>query len=461
MSVKSCVRHCKTYSDFFEVSIGLRQGEVMSPILFSLFVEDLELFLQRSVDCGLTVYDITLILLSFADDMVILGSSQQDLQNSLNLLYEYCHKWGLTVNTDKTKVLIFRKRGRVDNRLVFTYNDNQLDIVDNFNYLGVVFNYTGTFLLNQQHLSGKGLKAMYTLLCNVRNIDFTPKTLCQLFDSFVGSILCYSCEVWGFSKSKEIERIHLKYCKQILGVKLSTSNAGVYGELARYPLYICRFVRIIKYWFKLLHTDNIILRNVYTLSLNDCYNGCSNWTSRVKLLLYEFGFGDIWINPYSVIPVRFITAFKQRLVDNFVQKWKSDLDANSVLVAYKYIKNEFLYEEYLDIVQNKNLRRYLTKLRLSSHNLKIETGRYGRNRIERNQRYCDFCNTTDIEDEYHFVCVCPAYSDLRYKHIEIYYYNPRSMYNFCNLLQTREKSHLVNFAKFLYEAFERRKTLSI
>lgn len=165
---------------------------------------------------------------------------------------------GPDVNTDKTKVLIFRKRRRVDNRLVFTYNDNQLDIVDTFNYLGVVFNYTGTFSLNQQHLSGKGLKAMYALLCNVRNIDFTPKTLCQLFDSFVGSILCYCCEVWGFSKSKEIERIHLKYCKQILGVKLSTSNAGVYGELARYPLYICRFVRIIKYWFKLLHTDNII-----------------------------------------------------------------------------------------------------------------------------------------------------------------------------------------------------------
>lgn len=75
-SVKSCVRHCKTYSDFFEVSIGLRQGEVMSPILLSLFVEDLELFLQRNIDCGLTVYDITLILLLFADDIVILGSSQ-------------------------------------------------------------------------------------------------------------------------------------------------------------------------------------------------------------------------------------------------------------------------------------------------------------------------------------------------------------------------------------------------
>lgn len=63
----------------------------------------------------------------------------------------------------------------------------------------------------------------------------------------------------------------------------------------------------------------------------------------MKLMLYEFGFGDIWINPYSITPVLFLNAFKQRLVDYFVQKWKSELDTNSVLVAYKYIKNEFIY----------------------------------------------------------------------------------------------------------------------
>ena len=151
----------------------------------------------------------------------------------------------------------------MDNRLVFTYNDNQLDTVDNINYLGVVFNYAGILLINQHHLSEKSLKAMYTLLCNVRNIDFTPKTLCQLSDSFVGPIMCYSSEMWDFSKSKKIELIHLKHCKQILDVKLSSSNAGVYGELARYHFYICRFVRIIKCWFKLLPTDNIILIKTY------------------------------------------------------------------------------------------------------------------------------------------------------------------------------------------------------
>ena len=86
--------------------------------------------------------------------------------------------------------------------------------------------------------------------------------MCQLFDSFVGSIISYACEVWGFSKSKELERIHMKFCKRALGVKLSTSNAGIYGELGRYPLYVARYTRIVKYWVKILYSDNFILRTI-------------------------------------------------------------------------------------------------------------------------------------------------------------------------------------------------------
>ena len=71
--------------------------------------------------------------------------------------------------------------------------------------------------------------------------------LCQLFDPFVGSVISYGFEVWGLCKSKELERLHLKFLKHVLGVKLSTSNAGVYGELCRYPLYISRCMRIIRY----------------------------------------------------------------------------------------------------------------------------------------------------------------------------------------------------------------------
>ena len=71
-------------------------------------------------------------------------------------------------------------------------------MVRDFNYLGVVFNYTGSFILNQGVLAGKGLKALNVLLSNTRKCNFNLKTLCQLFDSFIGSILSYGCEILDF-----------------------------------------------------------------------------------------------------------------------------------------------------------------------------------------------------------------------------------------------------------------------
>ena len=69
----------------------------------------------------------------------------------------------------------------------------------------------------------------------------------SLFDAFVSSILMYSCDVWGDSKFKEVERMHIRFCKRILNVKLSTSIVGIYGELGRYPLYINQYIHIVKY----------------------------------------------------------------------------------------------------------------------------------------------------------------------------------------------------------------------
>ena len=103
----------------------------------------------------------------------------------------------------KTKAMVFRKRDGLLNNETWTYNGNEIEVVDNFNYLGTVLKYTGSFDLNIEHLAGKSLKALNVLLCNCKKIPLKPKTLCQLFDSFVGSILGYACEVWGSPGQKK------------------------------------------------------------------------------------------------------------------------------------------------------------------------------------------------------------------------------------------------------------------
>ena len=209
--VSSCFRSHIEISDFFDFPTGLRQGETISPIFVSVFQEDLELFLQQDPDSSIKLDRLTIIILLFADNMVIFGKTPEELQVNLDRLYHYCNTWGLGVNINKTKTMVFRKRRGLKNNERWIFNGQFLESVDNFNCLGTFFNYTGTFNLNQEYLSGKALKTLNVLLNNCPKYKLKTSILCQLFDAFVGSILNYSSETWGFSKSKAIERIHLSF----------------------------------------------------------------------------------------------------------------------------------------------------------------------------------------------------------------------------------------------------------
>ena len=89
--------------------------------------------MQRHPDSGLVIDDIVLIILLFANDMVIFGKTPQELPYNLNNLQSYCTKWGLKVNTDKTNVMGIRKGDGLHHNESWTYNGVVLDIVDEFN----------------------------------------------------------------------------------------------------------------------------------------------------------------------------------------------------------------------------------------------------------------------------------------------------------------------------------------
>ena len=331
-------------------------------------------------------------------------------------------------------------------------------MVNNFNYLGTVFNYTGTFVLNQETLVGKGLKALNCLLYNVKRYPLKPKLICQLFDAFVGSILNYSCEIWGFGKCKDIERIHLKFCKILLKVKSSTCNVGVYGELGRYPLYINRYSRIIKFWCHVLQSNNILILKLYNSLVASCNNGKTNWAKGVKTLLDNYGFSYVWHNPFSVNLNTFHLHFKHKVIDVFKQTWYNDVNNSRSLILYKSFKQSFEFEHYLSALPKK-FRIVLSQLRLSAHQLRIETGRYSQNRVDRVLRLCTLCDRSDIEDEYHFVLICPVYSQIRQKYIRPFYYLRPSVYKFIKLMQSNQINVLRNLGKYVYESFAIRKSL--
>ena len=85
-----------------------------------------------------------LYVLLYADDIVVLAESANELQLALNKLNEYCQKWSLSVNVTKTKIVIF-SRGKVRKYPRFTLGCNEIEVKDDYVYLGVTFNYNGSF----------------------------------------------------------------------------------------------------------------------------------------------------------------------------------------------------------------------------------------------------------------------------------------------------------------------------
>ena len=147
-------------------------------------------------------------ILLFADDTLLLAETHAELQHMLNKLCIYCKKWNITVNTDKTKVMLFKLSTRPEQLNIF--DDTLLESVRNFIYLGVNISSNGKFFQAQKHLSEQASKALFAL----RNL-FDGKMLCiedkiKLFDSLVQPILMYGCEIWGFHKADDIERVHAK-----------------------------------------------------------------------------------------------------------------------------------------------------------------------------------------------------------------------------------------------------------
>ena len=135
------------------------QGEIIFLILFSLFLADLETFLQINADAGIALEQISMYLLMFADDAVIFSERVEGLQTSIDNLRHYCDKWNLTENISKTKIVVFRKGGPLSQQERRTYGNEEIEIENNFNYLGVVLSSGGSFIKATITLSGKALKA--------------------------------------------------------------------------------------------------------------------------------------------------------------------------------------------------------------------------------------------------------------------------------------------------------------
>ena len=128
-------------TDYFPCNIGTKQGDVSSPTIFALFINELAESLRRSCGTGIFITnDINdIYCLMFADDIANCAETAAKLQQQILIIDAFCQNTGMELNLDKTEIIVFRNGGGLRNYESWSYRGSPINAVPFYKYMGVYF----------------------------------------------------------------------------------------------------------------------------------------------------------------------------------------------------------------------------------------------------------------------------------------------------------------------------------
>ena len=339
LSVKARVRSGARLTELINCDIGVKQGDCCSPILFSIFINELAVEIIRKGKHGVNFLmdPFELFILLLADDIILLSETPIGLQRQLNNLNSTAMTLGLNVNMQKSNIIVFRNGGYLGARERWTFQGIDMPVVNAYKYLGIYFSTRLSFNAACSDLASKAKRVLFIIIQRLRMYNSQSfEVYMKLFDAQVQPILQYGAEIWGLDDASiQCENVHILALKKFLYVKPRTPNDLVYKELNRHPITINSTVRCIRYWIKLLSMDDRrIPRKAYLMLRGLEEKGKRNWATKIRECLYQNGFGYVWLNQGVADVITFINSFKQRLIDCRWQQWSDHVNCSTRFYVY-------------------------------------------------------------------------------------------------------------------------------
>ena len=200
------------------------------------------------------------------------------------------------------------------------------------------------------------------------------------------------------------------------------------------------------FWSKVVTSkDSKICNILYNTALHLHNNNIVKfpWISFVENVLNELGLSHYFVNQSVDNLDHFKSLVKSRLFDQFLQEWHADILNSPKCLVYRMYKDEFCFEEYLDVLPN-NLRTFLCKFRTTNHCMPIEKGRHLN--IERNQRICSLCDKNVLGDEFHYLFECVNFDALRKTLLIPYYTHHPNAFKLHDLMNVKNRTKLIKLA---------------
>ena len=425
--------------------VGVKQGCPLSPLLFGLYIEDLETYVKsRFPLAGPSCGGVHMALLMYADDTAVLANSPEELQQLLDCIQQWCCEHGMTIHVDKTEIVVFNTTAAVLAQMGTRWSINgvHVKVSQHFKYLGIHFHFSTGAAYGLQKAAQRGRFAVACLHRKLHDLDVGANialTL-HLYSSMVEPAMLYGCEVWGQhclqpsdpaeSSNLDIEQVHRNFVRYVLRVSRNTPAWIVYREAGLYPIQHNCLQKMLSFLRRILHLDD---REYAKLAMLECIadsavrGGRTNWYSTLQSLLAARVSHAVF-DDSSTIDV----AAGRVEVDMCMAKWReyyhtsiwgglagdprtapsekvtlctyhawfaSDLPIDGIhwSCAPCITAPNVLYPHLINLI----------KFRTSNHKLAIQRLRQTYPRVPRALRTCSLCGTGAVQDECHMLFDCP------------------------------------------------------
>lgn len=425
-----CVWNGEELSSWFNTTMGVRQGCLLSPLLFALYLNDLDEELVGGID----INGWRIKLLMYADDVVLISDQPGSFQAMINQLEQYCNKWNLTVNTSKSKTMIFSSGGRKGRAEQWKYKGEEIETVSSFVYLGIELTPKLSFknhLTRKFHKGKTNINLVWSKLTS-RNV-MSMSNMYRIFQSVNRSFLCYGAQIWGYEEYNEVEKFQRYFIKKILALPSTTPNYMINLE--------CGIPKLIEYTLK-IHFSYIIKTLTYRENRlpkflsQECIRRNTFWSKEWRRLSEKYG---LQLDLNNVQNIECTTGI---ILQKLSIHYQADFETEA--------RNSVLHDEYknLDYTVGKMymndstpIHKIMTIFKARGGMLNVNSRAFQRNTVG----LCSLCNMDEPETTYHFIAVCPVLREFRKQHFNV---SILSRESYLEYLNGKNFDQLYNFVKY-------------
>ena len=235
----------------FKTTKGVRQGCVLSPLLFNLYIADIDKIMEDRNIGGVKIGKIRIWNLAYADDVVLVANNSEAMQDMMSVFRRFLRDIKLELSADKTKMMVINRKRR-EKRDEWKWGGKEIEEVQEFKYLGFVLGNKGNYKEHMKAMGGKGKSAaqkVWGLGEKICRNDFRRRWV--LFKYLVQSVMAFGVEIWGWKEKENLERVMMDYTRWIFGLEFCTPRYIIARELMMDKLRVGWGIRARRYEVKI------------------------------------------------------------------------------------------------------------------------------------------------------------------------------------------------------------------